>query len=110
MNLFPNALHVARREYLQRVRSRTFLIVTIILLLIGLAIPMAPVAFRLIAGDQAKSVEVSLPSGAPPQALGQLQATLNAGGSGGNAESPRYQLTETSDVAGARQRVDQGKL
>ena len=30
-DLFPNAWHVARREYQQRVRTRTFLVVTAIL-------------------------------------------------------------------------------
>ncbi len=110
MNLFPNALHVARREYLQRVRSRTFKIVTAVLVLIGLAIPMAPILTGLIAGDQPRSIQVSLPSEMPPETVVQIQATLNAGASASGSESSRYQLSPTSDIAAARAEVETGKL
>lgn len=42
MSLFPNALHVARREYLFRVRGRAFLITTGLLALAILAVTMVP--------------------------------------------------------------------
>ena len=41
-NLFPNALHVARREYLVRVRGRTFVITTALLALAVAAATMLP--------------------------------------------------------------------
>ena len=56
--LFPNAWHVARREYLQRVRGRTFVIVTMVLAVAGLAIGLLPVIGRLIEGDATTSVGV----------------------------------------------------
>ncbi len=40
--LFPNALHVARREYLFRVRGRAFLITTVLLAVAIVAVTMVP--------------------------------------------------------------------
>ena len=40
--LFPNALHVARREYLVRVRGRAFLITTLLLAVAIVAVTMVP--------------------------------------------------------------------
>ncbi len=110
MSVFPNALHVARREYLQRVRSRTFLIVTIILVLIGLGVAMAPVILRVISGDQPHTVAVSLPADMPPDTIQELQTALNAGSTAGDSDAARYQLSPTSDVASARAQVKGGDL
>ena len=41
-DLFPNALHVARREYLVRVRGRAFLITTLLLAIAIVAVTMVP--------------------------------------------------------------------
>jgi ABC-2 type transport system permease protein len=110
MSIFPNAFYVARREYLQRVRSRTFLVVTAVLVLIGLGIALSPVILRLISGDQPQAIAVSLPSDVPPQTIAQLETTLNAGGSASGSESPRYKLSAISDVDAARSEVQAGKL
>jgi ABC-2 type transport system permease protein len=110
MRLFPNALYVARREYLQRVRSRAFVIVTAILVLVGLGIALSPVLFRVIAGEQLKSIGVSLPSDLPSQTIGQLQTTLNAGVSQDGSDGPRWQLTPVSDVEAARAEIPEDKL
>lgn len=110
MNIFPNALYVARREYLQRVRSRAFVVVTAVLVLIGLGIALSPVIFRLISGDQPQTIAVSLPSDVPSQTVSQLETTLNAGASASESDSARYQLTPTSDVNAARIEVKTGKL
>ncbi len=110
MSVFPNALHVARREYLQRVRSRTFVVVTVILLLVGLGIAMAPVVFRLVSGNQPQSIAVSLPASIPAQTVDQIEAALNSGSSAGGSDSARYQLSATADPAGARTEVKAGKL
>lgn len=110
MNVFPNALYVARREYLQRVRSRAFLVVTVVLVLVGLGIALAPVLFRLVAGEQLKSIGVSLPEGMPSQTIDQLQTTLNAGGSQSGSDGPRWELTPISDVEAARAKVPKDQL
>jgi ABC-2 type transport system permease protein len=110
MSVFPNALHVARREYLQRVRSRTFVVVTVILVLVGLGIAMAPVVFRLISGDQPQSIAVSLPPSTPAQTVDQIQAALNSGSSANGSDTARYQLSVTTDPAAGRAEVKAGKL
>lgn len=110
MRLFPNALYVARREYLQRVRSRAFVIVTAILVIVGLGIALSPVLFRVIAGEQLKSIGVSLPGDLPSQTIDQLQTTLNAGVSQDGSDGPRWQLTPVSDVETARAEIPEDKL
>ena len=57
-SLLPNAWHIARREYRMRTQSRTFVIVTAFLALIGLGIAMLPVLGRVIAGDETTTIAV----------------------------------------------------
>lgn len=111
MNLFPNALHVARREYLMRVRSRAFVIVTIGLVVVGLLLAMAPVIFQAIAGDKPKSVAVSVPADMPsPQAfVAQLEQALSGSQADGQADT-RFRLTMTDDPDAARRQVQDGDL
>src|SRR3989442_4170972 len=56
--LFPNAYHVARREYLTRVRSRTFVVLTAGLALVGLALAVLPLGVRLVGGESPTTVAV----------------------------------------------------
>ena len=56
--LFPNAWTIARREYEQRVRSRTFLIVTALLAVLGVGLALLPVAIRAIGGNEPVAVAV----------------------------------------------------
>ena len=76
--LFPNAWHVARREYLVRVRSRTFVILTVLLAVIGFALAVAPVVFRALGADKpvdvAVVIEASDVAGDP---IATLSAALN---------------------------------
>jgi ABC-2 type transport system permease protein len=109
--IFPNALHVARREYLQRVRSRAFVVVTIGLVIVGLLIAMSPVLLRVIGGDKPKSVAVSMPADMPSQTFGQLQAVLNVGAGAGQGDgAPRFTLRVAQDQAAARASVAEGDL
>jgi ABC-2 type transport system permease protein len=79
-DLFPNAWHVARREYLQRVRSRSFVIVTAILALVGVVLTLLPLGIELIAGDDRTEVEVYAADPSLPDSLAAtLEAALNAG-------------------------------
>ena len=63
-NLFPNAWHIARREYLQRVRSRSFFIVTLVLALVGIGLAMLPLGIRMLEGENAP------PRRLPPRLVG----------------------------------------
>jgi ABC-2 type transport system permease protein len=109
--LFPNALHVARREYLQRVRSRAFMVVTIGLVIVGLLIAMSPVLLRVIGGDKPKSVAVSMPADMPSQTSSQLTAALNVGAGAGQGDaSQRFTLRPTDNPTAARASVEEGDL
>ena len=102
--LFPNAWHVARREYLVRVRSRTFVILTVLLALIGLGLTIAPVALRALGTD--RPLQVAVLVGADDLAsdpLPLLSAALNGAASAPGAT--RVELSETTDAADAESRV-----
>ena len=107
-NLFPNAWHVARREYFQRVRTRTFLIVTGVLALVGLAIALLPIGIRLIAGDEGTQVGISVQDAAlDGDAARVLQSVLAANaGEGGTT----YEVRSVDDEDEGRSLVRDGEL
>ncbi|HET9681381.1 MAG TPA: hypothetical protein VFP19_05020, partial [Candidatus Limnocylindrales bacterium] len=108
-----NVRAVARREYLARARTRTFRITTVVLVIAALGLAMAPILIRFIGqGSGPSKIEVSLGDSAPKvDVVGQLQALLNAQ-SGSDSLStggaPDYEITTTTDIAGARSRVESG--
>lgn len=107
--LFPNAWHVAKREYLVRVRSRTFMLLTIFLALIGFALAIAPVALRALGAERPVDVAVVVEAedlGSDPIAL--LSAALN-----GAASAPggsRFELSTPDDPAAAESQVREGDV
>lgn len=104
--LFPNAWTVARREYRQRVQTRTFVIVTAVLALVGLGIAMLPVAGRLIAGDETTAVAVhSTDPGVQSQTVAALRAILD-----GESDGARWEIAAAADAAAATARVRDGDL
>ena len=89
--LFPNAWHVARREYLQRVRSRSFFIVTMVLALVGVALALLPLGIRMLEGENERHVAVYLPDASVPAATANaLEAVLDASA---GADGPDYVVT-----------------
>ena len=108
-----NVRAVARREYLARARTRTFRITTVVLVIAALGLAMAPILIRFIGqGSGPAKIEVSLGDSVPTvDVVGQLQALLNAqAGSDSLATggTPDYVITTTTDIAGARSRVESG--
>ncbi|MDH4333798.1 MAG: ABC transporter permease [Chloroflexota bacterium] len=104
--LFPNAWTVARREYRQRVQTRTFLIVTAVLALVGVGIPLLPVAVRLIAGDETTAVAIhSTDPVVQSQTVVALGAILH-----GDSDGTRWEITAVGDAAAADVRVRDGDL
>ena len=82
--LFPNAWTVAVREYLQRVRSRTFRIVTGVLVLVGLGIALFPVIAQAIGGKSVTPIGVHADD---PTLTTQVVRRYNAGeGKGGGGK------------------------
>lgn len=117
--LFPNAYHVARREYNVRVRNRTFAILTIGLAVVGLGLTLLPLGINLIGGQ--KPVKVAVYSTAadlsvdPATTVQSVLNSLTGGGSGTTAGSAassgqRFSVVAASDPAAAQAEVRDGKL
>jgi ABC-2 type transport system permease protein len=107
-NLFPNAWHVARREYLQRVRSRTFVIVTVVLAIVGLGIAMLPVIGRLIAGDETTTVAVHAADAELRQStVTALGLVLSAASEG---EGVTWEIVSVEDADAGRRQVEDDEV
>ena len=104
IDLFPNAWHVARREYVTRVRTRTFVIVTAVLAIVGLALALAPVLIRAIEGDTQTRIGLAAAPGTVQART--LETILNASQQGGD----RWQVVPVDDTARARDQVRAGDL
>ena len=114
-DLFPNALHVARREYLVRVRGKAFLITTALLALVVVGATLLPTilgAFGVADPPEiAVSVEADDISG---DAVASLQALLTAAndpeGEGGSPVEEGPTVTRTEDPEAAAEDVRAGEL
>ena len=107
-SLFPNAWHIARREYLQRVRSRSFFIVTLVLALVGIGLAMLPLGIRMLEGENERHLAVYLPDSSVPTATASaLEAVLD---SGAGTDGPDYVITTVDDPQAARRQVRDGQL
>lgn len=103
--LFPNAWHIARREYRQRTQGKTFLIVTVFLALVGLGIALVPVLGRMIAGDGTTTIAVhSADSQLASSTATAMTQLLNAGG------KAQYEIKAADDAAAAEADVRSGKI
>jgi ABC-2 type transport system permease protein len=110
-----NVVAVARREYLARGRTRTFRLTTIVLVIAGLGIALAPVILRAVFGE-GKQTRIEVSIGATSQGVvvaPTLSAILNAplipttgsGGSAGTTSPPKYDVVTVTDESAARTRV-----
>ena len=114
-DLFPNAYYVARREYLIRVRTRTFAILTVAIAIVGIALTLLPLGIRVIGGDKPSRIAVySTAADLSVDPVATLQASLNASGAGGGSQNgsraSRFSLVATSDPASAKDHVRTDKL
>jgi ABC-2 type transport system permease protein len=80
--LLPNAWLIARREFLERVRSRPFAVSTVVLVVIILAIVSVPLGGRSAGGPVARIGVFSPDPALTREAVGIVDATVNQGGSG----------------------------
>jgi len=89
--LFPNGAIVAQREYTQRVRSRTFVLGTIVLVALAFGAALIPVFTRVLDQQFSNKVAVYAAAAALPfDPLPLITTSLNgAGGGAGVAASPR---------------------
>ncbi len=109
----PNIVAVARREVLARIRTRAYRFTTVILVLAGTALALAPTLIQLVdredTGDRIEVVggEV-LPEYDPAVALQQLLDATAGGPSipiGGQPAPPRFTVVAAPDLETARQHV-----
>ncbi len=110
----PNIAAVARREVLARIRTRAYRFTTVILVLAGTALALAPTLIQLVdRDDTGDRIEVVAGDALPGvDAAAALQQLLNATAGaipsipvGGQPEAPRYTVIAAPDAATARQHV-----
>lgn len=110
-----NVTAVARREYLARARTRTFKLTTVVLVIAGLAIALAPVILRAVFGEgKQTTIDVIVGDSKPAVDVGAtVAAVLNAPVGGGTAtpptnSKPAYRVDTVTDEAAARAAVLRG--
>jgi ABC-2 type transport system permease protein len=110
-NLFPNAWHVARREYLQRVRTRTFAVITGILALIGLALAGLPLVAQALGEDRATTIGVhAAGAGLTTDPAEALELALNSVGGAAGGDGSRFKVVSVDDREAAATRVRDHEL
>jgi ABC-2 type transport system permease protein len=118
--LFPNVVHIARREYVTRVRGRAFVITTILLGIAVIALTMLPTILALVGVDDPPEIAVSVEAddvATDPivalQALFVAGANLPADDGGSPAPEPAANgptVTRTDDADAATRQVRDGEL
>lgn len=108
--LFPNAWYIAIREYRGRVRTRSFVIGTLILAVLAFAATQAPILIDLVAGGSRTKVEVVVrASGLPADAQTVLDQALNGTPAPGSSQGKSFGFTWlTSDQLSAAQKDLEG--
>ena len=110
----PNIVAVARREILARIRTRAYRFTTVILVLAGTALALAPTIIQLVdrgsAGDRIEVVAGDVLPGVDAAAALQQLLNATAGASpsipiGGQPAPPRFTVVRAPDVETARRHV-----
>ena len=116
--LFPNALHVARREYLFRVRGRAFKITTALLALAVIGFTLVPSLLSVLGIDDPPEVAVHVQAdglSADPVLAIQTVLAVGPGMPGDGDEEPadpddRARVTRTDDPDAAAEQVRADEL
>ena len=111
--LFPNALHVARREYLVRVRGRAFLITTALLAIAIVAVTMVPTILAAAGVADPPSVAVAVEADdleTDPVTAIQLALIIGPDPSGGEeASEDQARVIRVDDADEAAEAVRDGE-
>ena len=111
--LFPNAWHVARREYLQRVRTRTFVVATVVLAVLAVVFVLAPVLIRAVAGEERTRIGLVAADADADRVETSLSiAAVGAVASGGDgeAEEPSVEIVRVTGEEAGRAQLDADQL
>jgi ABC-2 type transport system permease protein len=121
-----NILTIARREFLWRGRGRTFIVSTIILVVVAMAVALAPIVIRYISerseptkiglyedgADLTVDVRAALDSllNGPSMAGTSSGTSSGTGSGGGTAPRPDFTIVPVTDLAAGRSDVGDGRL
>jgi ABC-2 type transport system permease protein len=115
--LLPNALTIARREYVERVRSRLFTASTLLLAALAVFVAMAPFIIRLVdRGSVTRVVVVTDDARLGQTVLDSMNQVLSLGSTGGGswelavAENPAAVADDAYDAALIVTRQPSGRL
>jgi len=110
--LLPNAALIARREYLARVRSRAFVVSTIVLAVVALGAGLSPVALRALDREAVARLAIHVRTadlGIDP--IGAANVVLNAGALTLADEGKRaFDIEPAPDLEAAISQVRSGRL
>ena len=101
---FPNTTHVARREYLELVRSRLFHVSTVTLAILAILVALLPIVARL--AERGSVTQVAIVASDPDlsrRTITTLDLLLNQSGSG---KAGTYRLTGLANEADAVAGID----
>ena len=113
--LARNVRAVARREYIARVRSRSFVVLTIMLAVAAIGFGLLPVVFRAVLSGADATVSIGVASADDALEAEQIAATIDAqlelvGRVEAGDATARYDVRHFADLADARDRVAEGRL
>jgi ABC-2 type transport system permease protein len=114
MSNLPTIATVARREYLVRVRTRSFVLGTMILVLAIAAMALLPVITRYIDRTETQKIAVYIAAdNIASDPVATLTAILNAPAGQASSDAAAradFSVSRVTDLAGARQDVVDGRL
>ncbi len=111
--LFPNALLVARREYVEKLRSRAFAVATLVLVLVAIAAALIPIGLRALdRGSVTRLGVVSADPNVTAEVVGLVSGYLNPVPSGVDPATvrPHYVLSVQPSLASGLEAVQAGRL
>ncbi len=111
--LWKNGGLIARREYVDRVRTRTFVAATAVLVVVAIGLALAPIGIRYI--DRGTIVRIGILSAEPDlqaKSVAVLDGILNKAPDGVDASSWQkpYRFETVTDANAAINGVDSGEL
>jgi ABC-2 type transport system permease protein len=111
--LLRNGRLIAQREYLDRVRSRTFMAATVVLVAVAIGLALAPIGIRYI--DRGSVIRIGILAAEPDlraKSIAVLDGILNKVPDGADPATWQkpYRFETVADAGAAAREVDQGEL
>jgi ABC-2 type transport system permease protein len=111
--LLPNARLIARREYVEKIRSRAFAVATAILMAVAVGAALVPIGLRAL--DREQTTRIGVTSGNPAvtgRVIDLVSQYLNPIPPGADPATvrPHYVLRSEPDLATGLVDVDSGRL